>query len=155
LLFVETMTSLPDDMLVKVDRAAMASSLEIRVPLIDHRVVEFAWSLPLEYKVRGRRGKRVLRQVLYRHVPPALVDRPKQGFGVPLSDWLRGPLRDWAEALLDERRLRSAGFLDAAMVRGCWREHLSGHRNWHGRLWGVLMFQSWLEREGRALDRAA
>lgn len=143
---LDTMTYLPDDILVKVDRAAMAVSLETRVPLIDHRVYEFAWSLPFNYKVRGNTGKWLLRQVLYRHVPQALVDRPKRGFAVPLSSWLRGPLRDWAEALLDPARLRQEGWFEAEPILRKWQEHKSGHRNWSSHLWGVLMMQAWLDR---------
>ncbi|AQJ10775.1 asparagine synthase (glutamine-hydrolyzing) [Bordetella pertussis] len=143
---LDTVTYLPDDILVKVDRAAMAVSLETRVPLIDHRVYEFAWQLPFEYKVRGGTGKWLLRQLLYRHVPQAMVDRPKRGFAVPLAAWLRGPLRDWAEALLDPARLRQEGWFEPEPILRKWREHLSGHRNWDSHLWGVLMMQAWLDR---------
>jgi asparagine synthase (glutamine-hydrolysing) len=144
---LDAVTYLPDDILVKVDRAAMAASLETRVPLIDHRVYEFAWSLPLHYKVRGDTGKWLLRHLLHRYVPPALVDRPKRGFAVPLAAWLRGPLRDWAEALLEESRLKNEGWFEPAPILRKWREHRSGHRNWDGHLWGVLMMQSWLDRQ--------
>ena len=143
---LDTVTYMPDDILVKVDRAAMAVSLETRVPLLDHRVYEFAWRLPFEYKVRGDTGKWLLRQVLYRHVPQTLVDRPKRGFAVPLASWLRGPLRDWAESLLDPVRLRQEGWFEPEPILQKWREHVSARRDWSSRLWGVLMMQAWLDR---------
>jgi asparagine synthase (glutamine-hydrolysing) len=145
---------LTDDILVKVDRAAMAVSLETRVPLLDPEVVEFAWRLPLDLKLRGNKTKWLLRQVLYRHVPKAMIDRPKMGFGIPLDDWLRGPLRDWAEALLDERRLREEGFFHVKPVRRAWANHLRGQQNAF-KLWTILMFQSWLESQGRAVSALA
>jgi asparagine synthase (glutamine-hydrolysing) len=148
-MYVDTLTYLPDDILVKVDRATMAVSLEGRAPLLDHRIADFLWSLPHGLRVSGLRGKRWLKEILYTHVPRHLVERPKMGFGIPLADWLRGPLRAWAEALIDAPRLNNEGYLLAAEIRKRWDEHQSGARNWQGPLWNVLMFQSWLSACGR------
>jgi asparagine synthase (glutamine-hydrolysing) len=158
MMYYDTVTYLPDDILVKLDRASMAVSLEARVPLLDHRLVEFALQLPLEAKLQARRGKWLLRQLFNRYLPAEFAERPKQGFAVPLADWLRGPLREWAEALLDERRLSAEGFLAAGKVRRQWDEHLSGSRNWSTQLWNLLMFQAWQERwlgAGRVLPLEA
>lgn len=150
--FLDLVTYLPDDILTKVDRASMAVALEARVPLIDHRVVELAWRIPREKLIRNGMSKWPLRQVLYRHVPRELIERPKMGFAVPLGDWLRGPLRDWAETLLDETRLWQAGLLDVQTVRQTWDAHLSGRANHEYRLWNVLMLESWRERWGAGVS---
>jgi len=144
---MDTLHYLPDDILVKLDRAAMGVSLETRVPFLDHRVIEFAWTLPLSMKIRSGQGKWILRQLLNKYVPSSLTERPKMGFSLPIDKWLRGPLKDWAEDLLDEKRLIREGYLNAVPIRKKWLEHISGKHNWQHQLWDILMFQSWLQEQ--------
>ncbi len=142
----DTLNYLPDDILTKVDRASMSVSLEGRIPFLDTRVFDFAWTLPADMKIQGGTGKRILKGLLDRYVPREMMDRPKQGFAIPVGAWLRGPLRDWADALLDPRRLRDDGVFDPVVVRRIWDEHQSGRHNWDTRLWTLLMFQAWQDQ---------
>ena len=148
-MILDSLTYLPDDILCKLDRAGMSVSLETRVPFLDHRVVEYAWQLPLHMKIRDGQSKWILRQLLYKHIPKKLVNRPKMGFSVPIDAWLRGPLKEWAEELINETRLHQEGYLNSALIQLKWKEHLSGKRNWQYQLWNVLMFQEWLANQNR------
>ena len=145
MMYWDTISYLPDDILCKIDRASMANSLETRVPFLDHRVVELSHRIPLKFKIKKNIGKVVLRNILYKHVPKELIDRPKVGFGIPLGNWLRGPLRDWVEELINIDRLDREGFLNSKIVNQIWKEHLSGKRDWSDRVWSIIIFQQWLE----------
>jgi asparagine synthase (glutamine-hydrolysing) len=147
MMYADFKNYLPDDILAKVDRAAMSVSLETRVPFLDHRVIEFAARLPMNMKIRNGRGKWILRQLLSRYVPESLFERPKMGFSVPLDIWLRGPLRDWANDYLSEDALNAHGLFYSEPIRLAWKEHLSGDRNWQYQLWNILMFQSWIKNQ--------
>jgi asparagine synthase (glutamine-hydrolysing) len=155
MMYCDAVTYLPDDILCKVDRASMAVSLEVHCPFLDHRVAELAARVPLGMKVRNGVGKHVLREMLYREAPRELFERPKSGFGVPVGEWIKGPLRDWAESLLDTRRIRSEGWFDAGMIERRWREHLAGRRDSSGALWAILMFLAWLDKESSQPSMAA
>jgi len=144
MMLTDTVTYLSDDILVKVDRAAMANSLETRVPFLNQEVYEFAWKIPYELKMRNGVGKSILKNVLYNYVPQSIIDRPKMGFGIPIEDWLRGPLRDWAEELISENRLSDEDFFHVQPIREMWKKHLSGALNYQAQLWPILMFQAWL-----------
>ena len=145
MMVLDFITYLPNDILVKVDRAAMSSSLETRVPFLDHKLIEYVWKIPHSLKLRNGKGKWILKQILNQYVPNNLTEKPKMGFGVPIDVWLRGPLRDWAENLLNEKRLKDEGYFNIRIIRDKWEEHLSGKRNWQNDLWNILMFQSWID----------
>ncbi len=147
MMYLDMMAYLPDDILVKVDRASMAVSLETRAPLLDYKVIEYAWRVPLSMKIEGGEGKWLLRSLLERYIPKPLFDRPKQGFGIPHGEWIRGPLKDWAEELLDEQRLRQEGFFNAGPIRNRWQAHKDGTLDGSYHLWSILMFQAWLEAQ--------
>ncbi|MEO5613203.1 MAG: asparagine synthase C-terminal domain-containing protein, partial [Sphingomicrobium sp.] len=155
MMYCDAVSYLPDDILCKVDRASMAVSLETRVPFLDHRVAELAARIPLHMKVRGGTGKHILRKLLHREVPRALIDRPKAGFGIPVGEWLKGPLRPWAEDLLDPARMGQEGWFDAAIVQRRWLDHVSGRRDSTPALWALLMFQAWLRAQDVSLQQAA
>jgi len=148
--YLDQTTYLPNDILTKVDRASMSVGLEARVPFLDPRLVDFSWSIPDHLKVKNDQGKTLLREILYNYVPRELMDRPKQGFSIPLADWLRGPLREWADDLLNENRLKSDGFFNPSIVREKWKIHLDGRDGWHYHLWDILMFQCWLDANPKA-----
>jgi len=155
MMYCDAVTYLPDDILAKVDRASMAISLETRVPFLDHRVAELVARIPLDLKVRGGRGKHILRKLLYSLVPRELVERPKTGFGIPVGEWIKGPLRPWAEDLLDAGAMRAEGWFKPEVVQRRWADHLSGRRDSTPALWSVLMFQSWLRDQAGVAAKAA
>lgn len=148
MMYYDSLMYLPDDVLVKVDRASMGVSLETRTPFLDHRVVELAWKLPFEMKIRSNVNKWCLRQLLYKRVPKELIERPKMGFGVPIEEWLRGPLREWTEHLLDEGKMKNSGFFNTLDIQKKWRQHLSGEYNWSSCLWNILVFEAWRYESG-------
>ena len=143
MMLADQLSYLPNDILVKGDRAAMSQSLETRSPFLDHHLSDFAWSTPLEWRIKNNKGKHILRDILYKHVPKKLIDRPKQGFGLPVNEWIRGPLKDWAINLVDKKNLPKDGFINGELARKILNEHLSHKRNWDYRLWPILMWQQW------------
>ena len=145
MMVLDLITYLPNDILVKVDRASMASSLESRMPFLDHKLIEYAWKIPHSLKYKNGEGKWILKQILKNYVPKDLTERPKKGFGIPLDTWLRGPLKDWAENLLNEKRLSQEGYFNPKLIRDKWKEHLSNKKNWQYDLWNILMFQAWID----------
>ena len=147
MMLLDSMTYLPDDILVKTDRAAMATSLETRAPFLNHKLLEYVWKIPQPLKLKKTQSKWILRQILYKYIPKKLVERPKVGFGVPIDSWLRGPLKDWAQALLDKTKLKNQGFFNSDLVNIKWTEHLSGKKNWQHEIWSILMFQEWLNKK--------
>lgn len=147
MMFWDSLTYLPDDILCKVDRASMAVSLETRAPFLDHRLIELAWQLDPSLKIDDKIGKKILRSILDEYVPRNLIDRPKAGFGIPVGSWLRGPLKSWAEELIDENRIKTEGYFNYEPIRLIWRQHLSGRFDHTHKLWSILMFQSWLETQ--------
>ena len=147
MMVLDFITYLSDDILVKIDRAAMATSLETRVPFLDHKLIEYTWKIPHSLKFKNGKSKWILRQILKKYVPENLTERPKMGFGVPIDSWLRGPLRDWAENLLNEKRLKEEGYFNPKLIRDKWSDHLSANRNWQSDLWDVLMFQAWSDAQ--------
>jgi asparagine synthase (glutamine-hydrolysing) len=155
MMYCDALSYLPDDILCKVDRASMAVSLEVHCPFLDHRVAELAARIPIELKVRGGVGKHILREMLYREAPRKLFERPKSGFSVPVGEWIKGPLREWAESLLDSRRIRSEGWFDPARIERRWKEHLAGKRDSSGALWAILMFQAWISDQSSPSALAA
>ena len=147
LMYLDSISFLPDDILCKVDRAAMANSLETRAPFLDPKIIEFSSKIPLNMKIRDGQGKWALRQVLYRYLPKKLFERPKAGLSIPIEDWLRGPLKEWAENLINTKRIQNEGFFNSEYIRIIWEQHISKKYNWSTKLWSILMFQSWLERQ--------
>lgn len=155
LVYCDAVSYLPDDILVKVDRASMAVGLETRVPFLDHRVAALAARIPMAMKIQGRQGKQILRRLLYRQLPPALFERPKAGFAIPVGEWIKGPLRPWAEELLEPRAMAAEGWFHPAIVQRRWQDHLAGRRDSTPALWAILMFQSWLRQEKDLMALAA